>query len=271
MRASSSTRSVAQACHARSPCTGCAPGASPMPSSRTSSQMRSASTSRPRTVPTGIQRSARPAAACSEPAEPQRRRCHRECGEERDGRQGRDEQGDGPVAEQPHRLVLRPLGPRPTGRRTPTGRRPGPQLARGHLAEHGRPGRDLGAVSDDGARRERAARTDAGVGPDRHGAHVQDVAVDPVAAEVDLGLDRAAVAEAEVPRDRGDRVQIDMAADARAQQPRVQAHEWGAGEVGRAELLREALREPDTHVHGSAARVRADARRPPGSGARRAP
>ena len=62
------------------------------------------------------------------------------------------------------------------------GRRSGPRLVGAHSAEHGRAGRDVGALPDPGARRERAAGSDRGVGADAHLADAQDVAVDPVAA-----------------------------------------------------------------------------------------
>ena len=49
------------------------------------------------------------------------------------------------------------------------------------------------------------------LGADAHPADAHDVAVDPVAGEVDLGLDRGAVADREHAGDRRQRVQVDVA------------------------------------------------------------
>ncbi len=86
-------------------------------------------------------------------------------------------------------------GPRASSARSAAGR-PGPVLPRRHLAEHRRPRRDLGVGADARAGAEHAAGADAGAGADLDRAEVEHVAVDPVAGEVDLGLDRGARAEA---------------------------------------------------------------------------
>ena len=135
-----------------------------------------------------------------------------------------------------------PRAPRPSRRtRPPSGRRgapcragqcrragpvehrgrPDPQLARRHGVEHRGPGRDLGPRPDAGAGRERAARPDGRALVDPHATHPQHVPVQPVPAQVDLRLDGAPVAEREQAGDRRQRVQVDVAADRRAERPRV--------------------------------------------------
>ena len=86
-----------------------------------------------------------------------------------------------------------------------------------------------------------------------------DVAVDPVAGQVDLGLDRRAAAELEQAGDRRRGVQVDVGADLRAERPGVGDHPGGAGHAGRAGQLGEPLGRPQPQVHAAAARVAARA------------
>ena len=88
-------------------------------------------------------------------------------------------------------------------------------------------------------------------------ADAQLVAVEPVAGEVDLGLDRRAVAEREQARDRWEGVEVDALADRRPEGPGVVGDPRRAGEVRRAGGVGELLGRPDAHVHAAAPRVRA--------------
>ena len=63
------------------------------------------------------------------------------------------------------------------------------------LADHRRAGCDVGVLADDRAGQQRGARADGRVVADRDPPEVEQVAVDPVPAQVDLGLDGAAVAQ----------------------------------------------------------------------------
>ena len=129
-----------------------------------------------------------------------RRRCRRRARRGGSGA-GRRPRGRGPCR---RRGRGRPTTPRPPARgRTRRSRRPPRRpLRRRH-------------------RQQGAARTHPGVVADAHRADVQLAAVDPVAGQVDLGLDRAAGAEGEQAGDRRDAVQVDVAADPTAEQARV--------------------------------------------------
>ena len=107
----------------------------------------------------------------------------------------------------------------------------------------------------DGAGAQHAARADARTPADADLAHPQQVAVDPVAGEVDLGLDGAAVAETQQPGDRGDGVQVDVLADLGAEQPGVPGDVRRAREVERAELVGQPFRGPQPQVHLAPTRV----------------
>ena len=103
-------------------------------------------------------------------------------------------------------------GPWPGARReSPTRTR----RARAPRRRPSEPGRDLGVLADVGAGRERAAGADRARAPIRISPDVDDVAVDPVAGQVDLGLDRRALADGEEAGDRRQRVQVDAVADCR--------------------------------------------------------
>src|SRR4029077_20842002 len=96
-----------------------------------------------------------------------------------------------------------------------------PVLTGWHLAEHRRAGPYLGRRTDGGAGAERAAGPDPGVLPDRYPADVQPVAVEPVAGEVDLGLDRAAIAQGEESGHRRARWESDVLGDPHTHAPGV--------------------------------------------------
>jgi hypothetical protein len=85
---------------------------------------------------------------------------------------------------------------------------------------------------------------------------VELVAVQPVAGQVDLRLDRAAVAQDQHPGQRWERVQVDVPADPGAEQPGVRQDERGAGDLTGADGSRELLGQPQPQVHAAAARVR---------------
>ena len=115
-------------------------------------------------------------------------------------------------------------------------RRRGPPRTPTSRAPPRRPCRRLRPGTACSARRSGPAR------PTRTGPRCDDVAVDPEAAEVDLGLDRAAGAEPEHAGDRRDAVQVDVRADLGAQQPGVPRHVRRPGQPGRADLVDHALR-----------------------------
>ena len=98
------------------------------------------------------------------------------------------------------------------GHAGPDGRGTGPQLARRHRPETAEPGATSASWPTRAPGSEDAPRADAGPCADPDPAHVQHVAVEPVPAQVDLGLDRAALAEGQQPGDRRQRVQVDVAA-----------------------------------------------------------
>ena len=98
---------------------------------------------------------------------------------------------------------------------------------------------------------------------------LQQVAVDPVAGQVDLGLDRRTRAERHHPGDRRQRVQVDPAADLGAERPGVVGDPRRAGQVGRADRVGEPLGRPEPQVHDCrragtcpAARPRSSSRAP---------
>src|SRR5664280_3921466 len=99
--------------------------------------------------------------------------------------------------------------------------RAGPELPRGHRAEHDRAGTDLRTVPHQGVWPQGGAHADPGVTADGHGAHVQDVAVEPVAGQVDFEFDGRSVAEGQEACNWWHGVQVDVAPDAGAKQARV--------------------------------------------------
>ena len=102
---------------------------------------------------------------------------------------------------------------------------------------------------------DRAAGADVGVGADVHPADVDDVAVHPVARQVDLGLDAGAVADRQHPGDGRHGVQVDAAADRRAERAGVVDDPRRAGQADGAHGLGEAFGGPQPQLHAAAARV----------------
>ena len=84
---------------------------------------------------------------------------------------------------------------------------------------------------------------------------VEHVAVQPVAGEVHLGLDRASLPEREQAGDRRHRVQVDVLADLGTERSRVELQRRRAGEVEDARLVGEALGQPDAQMRPAASRV----------------
>ena len=135
----------------------------------------------------------------------------------------------------------------------------GVDLALAHPPVHG------GARLDDGpgthvrAGQQRRASAHDRVRAHADGTDVDEIAVDPPALEVDLGLDGGAGLEGQHAGDRRDRVEVDIAAHRVAQQAGVPAHPRSGGDGdGRGEV-RDVLREPQPQVDGSRSRVRARA------------
>jgi len=136
---------------------------------------------------------------------------------------------------------------------------------------HRRPGQHLRAAADPCPRQQGAAGPDGGLGADLDLAEVQHVAVDPVAGQVDLGLDRRVPAEREHPGHRWQCVQVDTAADLRAERPGVVGDPGRAGQVRGTGGVGQVLRRPQPDVHAAAARVVArldPAQQHPGAGDR---
>ena len=121
------------------------------------------------------------------------------------------------------RRLRRGHGPAGLGA-TALGGRAGPVLAGRDLAHDQRaraPPRPPCRTTAPG--RQRAAGADPGARADPDLADVEDVAVDPVAGEVDLGLDRRALADRQQAGDRRQRVQVGALADVVAEQAGVEA------------------------------------------------
>ena len=117
------------------------------------------------------------------------------------------------------------------------------------------PGATSASAADTRAGQQRRAGTDGGAGADLDLADVHDVAVDPVPGQVDLGFDRAAVAEFEHARDRRQRVQVDAVADLGAEGAGEVEHPRCAGQVGGTAGLGQAQRDPQPQVFTAAARI----------------
>ena len=84
-----------------------------------------------------------------------------------------------------------------------------------------------------------------------------DVAIDPEAAEVHLGLDRGVAVDPQEAGHRRQGVQVDTLADARAEEPGVGGEERCSGEGGRGQLVLDPLRQPDPEVDLASAGVAA--------------
>ncbi len=159
-----------------------------------------------------------------------------EAGEHGEGGEGgqRGEQAEHGTADAVHRGPAGParrtlLGPDAFGAAQLDGGRTGPALAGRDLAGDGGAGHHLGALADAGAGQQRRAGADDGAGADLDLADEQLVAVQPVAAQVHLGLDRAAAAQLQHPGERRERVQVHLGRDLAAQRAGV-AHQPGAGQ-----------------------------------------
>ena len=179
---------------------------------------------------------------------------------------------EAPKSEEPPRAagrgVVRPAAPwlarRASGRARPALRRPGPRRRRPSRARsrrRARPARRAAACC--GSRWSRPRR--------RARGRCAAVAVDPVAGQVDLGLDRRAVAERQHAGDRRQRVQVDAPADRRPERAGVVAIHGAPGEVRRAGGVDQALGRPEPQVHAAAARVGPGLGRGAGAGARPRP
>ena len=215
-----------------------------------------ASTTNPTTVESGSHSSAVATASGMPSVSAQRGSRHGEAREHGEDRQPGEHDRRGGVGGEPGGTVRGPVvAPGAAGPAGEDGGGARPGLAGRHGAEHGRAGGHLGARSDVGSRQQGAARAHPRVVADPHRADVQLAAVDPVAGQVDLGLDRAAGAEGEQAGHRRDAVQVDVAADPAAEQPRVDLDQRGRRQAGGAQLVDEALGEPEPQVHDAAAGV----------------
>ena len=125
--------------------------------------------------------------------------------------------------------------------------RTGPALAGLDLlrTRHGGSGLDVGIVANARARQQRGARADAGVLAHLDGTHAQNVAVEPVAAEIDLRLDGRVRADGEQARDRRQRVEIDAVADLHAEGARVVIDPRRTRDGPRTGRVGPAFRRPD--------------------------
>ena len=120
-------------------------------------------------------------------------------------------------------------------------------------------GVDLRAGLDHRARAQERAGADPGVLAHGHAAEVEDIALEPVAGEVHLVLDRRAVADAGHAADGGHRVEVGVAAHPVAEQPEEQHHHGGAHEGLELVEDQHPLGHPDPQVGPGAAGVRAGA------------
>ena len=234
--------------------TACTPGRTARPAMRTTAQISTASTTIPISTETGSHQS-RPNRSAYDVGS-SASSTGRAAGQHRHDRQAGEQHGHRAVRRRPGAALRRPVRPRTPGPPLdPLGRGARPVLALRHRPEHRRPGRHLGVLADVGAGAEHAAGADPGPGADPDRPQVHHVAVHPEAAEVDLGLDRAAAAQVQHPGDRRDAVQVDVTRDLDAEQPREPGHVRRPGQPGGAELFDHALGHPQPQVHLAAARV----------------
>ncbi len=84
---------------------------------------------------------------------------------------------------------------------------------------------------------------------------MEDITVEPVAREVDLRLDRARLTEVEHAGDGRDRVQVDVLPDRGAEGTGVVLHQRRAGQIGRTELIGQALGHPEPEMDLATARI----------------
>ena len=176
--------------------------------------------------------------------------------------------GDREERQQPEHRRGRAVGPQPAlrsrralgrerVRRAPDAHRggAGPALPGPHAPEDRGSGCDLGMPADPRSRRQGAAGADRGAGADPDAADPHGVAVDPVAREVDLRLDRRAVGDLEHPGDRRKGMQVDVRPQLRAERAGVVADPRRPRQAHGVHLVRDLLGEPQPEVHSSAPRV----------------
>ncbi len=148
-------------------------------------------------------------------------------------------------------------GPRMIGLADLLSRRTGPHLAGLHASDDGGACRDDRVLADLGAGQQRRAGTDGGTGTDLDAADVDEIAVDPVTGQIDLGLDGAAVTQLEQAGDRREGVQVDALADLGTESARVVDHPRCARQVRRTTGIGQSRCGPEPDVHAPAALVRA--------------
>ncbi len=173
--------------------TACTPGPTPAPATRTTSRTSSASAASPTSAEIGSHRSSPSRSAYDVGSLGQRGPRGAAPASTDDDRQAREEHRHRAVRRDPGTARRRPVRPRAAGPLLdPRGGGAGPVLAVRHGAEHRGARGHLGVLAHVGPGAEHAARADPGAGADPDPPEVHHVAVDPEAAQVDLGLDRAA-------------------------------------------------------------------------------
>ena len=161
----------------------------------------------------------------------------------------------------PGRLVVGSLGPGAPGLVADSYRRgarpvfalppPGPNTAE--------PGAISAPAPTSAPAHEGAPGTDPGTRANPDFADDQLAAVEPVAAEIDLRLDRTARPEAQQPGHRRSAVQVDVGPHRGAQQPGVPTHQHRPRDRLDAHLVGQPIGQPQAQVHLAAARVAARA------------
>ena len=147
------------------------------------------------------------------------------------------------------------IRPRVTGLARFHRRRALPVLTVLDLAGHPGTGCHVGVLADDRARQHRGAGADGGIVADRDAPDVEEVAVDPVPAQIHLGLDRAAVPQRQETGDRWRRVQVDAPSDLGAQRTGVIHQPRRACEVFSPAGRGQPFGDPDPQMHGTATAV----------------
>ena len=113
----------------------------------------------------------------------------------------------------------------------------------------------MGVLAHHGARQQGRARAHAGAFLDVDGADVEDVAVQPVAGEIDLRFHRGVLAQGEQARHRWQRVQVYAALHLHAQGPGVVIDPGGTGNRARSGGIGPPFRGPDAQVGRTTARI----------------
>ena len=167
---------------------------------------------------------------------------------------------------------------RPAGPTTAPGRASGPARPGepdqyspvGHGAEHRRPGRDLGVLADVGAGAEHAAGADPGPAPTRTGPMCSTSPSSQCPLRSTSGSIEHPSPSVSIPVTGGMRVQVDVACRPRRRAAARTTVMYGApGQLGGAQLVGQALGQPQPQVHLAAARVvarRRPAQQEPGAG-----